>query len=82
MVVSSVQILPSFSLMWPKPRADPVSKLIQPSSTPSLSVASSPLAIAQFDGLVLASWLTSMSRTWSRPSIVLMFQVKVTRSRQ
>ena len=35
-VVSSVQILPSFSLIWPKPRASSVSKLIQPSISPPL----------------------------------------------
>lgn len=82
MVVSSVQILPSFSLTWPKPRATSVSKLSQPSISPSLSVAPPPLASAQCDGFVFDNWLFSMSRTWSLPSMVLMFQVKVTRSRQ
>ena len=57
MVVSSVQIRPFFSLMWPKPRATLVSKLIQPSSRPSASTASSPSAIAQPEGLVTSSWL-------------------------
>ncbi len=82
MVVSSVQIRPFFNRMWPKPRATFVSKLIQPSSRPSASVASSPSATAHLEGFVAASWLCSMPRIWSLPSRVLMFQVKVTRSRQ
>ena len=82
MVVSNVQIRPSFRRMWPKPRATSVSNCIQLSIIPSVSEASSPSAIFQFDGFVSASRALSMSRTCSLPSIVLMFQVKVTRSRQ
>ena len=38
--------------------------------------------VAQFAGAVRSIWLSSISRIWPRPSMVLMFQVKATRSRQ
>lgn len=82
MVVSKVQISSPLNRTRPKPRATSVSKVIQAVVTPSASVASSPSATFQSLGRVSARVAVSMSRTWPWPSIVLRFQVKVTRSRQ
>ena len=81
-VVSRVQMRPSFSRMWPKPRATSVSKGIQASMMPSASETSSPSASAQLDGLVEASCLSACRAPGRGLPCVLMFQVKVTRSRQ
>ena len=62
------------------PRAVPVSKVSQASVMPSASLASP--SICQFVGCTLSSVAAAMSPIASRPSIVLMFQVNATRSRQ
>ena len=80
MVVSSVQHLPSFSRTMPRPRATAVSKVNQPSTTPSVAVASR--SIFQLEGFTVASVSFSIASIAGRPSSVMMFQVKDTRSRQ
>ncbi len=79
-MVSSVQPLPFFRRRWPVPRPTTVSKPNHASVTP-FSVATAPSGTNPV-GLVAASVAASIALISSRPSKVLMVQVKATRSRQ